>query len=58
MAQFIELDQPELINLNGGLPSLKSFFRSLTGVWFADQVIDNWDSIKEGFSEGWNSIGK
>lgn len=59
MAHFIELEKTELLNINGGLPGwTKTIFKSITGVWIADQIIDNWDAIKEGFAEGWNSIGK
>ena len=37
----------------GGLPTwLKGF-----GIaWLADQIISNWDEIKQGAKEGWNSV--
>lgn len=58
MTHFIELEKQDLIQIEGGWPIwAKSALKSITAAWLIDQVVDNWDSIKEGFAEGWNSIG-
>lgn len=47
------LSGQEIQEIEGGLPKWMQAF----GVgWLVNQVISNWDDIKEGAKEGWDSV--
>jgi hypothetical protein len=43
-----ELDEPEMMALNGG-----GFLRSVTGWALISSIIENWQDIRQGFSDGY-----
>jgi hypothetical protein len=46
---LIPLTEFEMQNTEGG-GRISSF-----ALWFLDQVVENWDEIKQGLKEGWNA---
>ncbi|WP_396193231.1 hypothetical protein [Flavobacterium sp.] len=49
-----EISSIELLEINGGTAA-PSWLRKLGWGYLAQQVVDNWDDIKSGFSAGYNA---
>ncbi len=60
MAHFEELQPNELIETTGGelSPTLSKLLKGFSFVWLADQIIENWDAVKQGFTSGWTDASK
>lgn len=52
--EFISMTDIEMVKINGGTKWPK-WLKGLGVGWLVDQVISNWDEIKEGFREGYNA---
>ena len=49
------LDVQDVCNIDGGsLIEFGSVLKKLTPAAFAIWVVDNWEEVKTGFSDGWN----
>ncbi len=53
---LVELNAQETISIDGGTAA-PSWIKKLGWGYLATQIIDNWDEIKEGWSEGWSAGG-
>ena len=49
---LVNMEEYRLQETNGGVILLGG----LTWTWFAQQAISNWDDIKKGLVDGWNSL--
>lgn len=51
---LMNLSTEEFQEINGG--ELPKWLKGVTWVTVASGVIENWDEIKKGLKEGWNSL--
>lgn len=49
----VEMDAEEAIELNGG--AMPPWLKKLGWGYLLVEVIDNWDDIKKGFTDGYNA---
>lgn len=47
------LDSAEMAGIDGG-SWFSKIVKGITGIWLMEKIVDNWDEIKQGFSDGWN----
>jgi len=48
------LEEFQMLEIDGG--ALPKWMKAFGVGWLVDQVISNWDDIKVGAKEGWNSV--
>jgi hypothetical protein len=60
MAHFEELLPNESLEATGGYlsPNMSKLLKGFSLFWLADQVIENWDAVKQGFVSGWTDASK
>jgi hypothetical protein len=49
----LEMDAMEMVEENGG--NTPGWVKKLGWGYLFTEVVDNWDEIKKGFSDGWNA---
>ena len=47
------LSNVEMLEVDGG--ALPPWVRAFGATWIADQIIENWEDIKAGLSDGYNA---
>lgn len=52
---LVEMNSQEMVSVDGG--GMPSWMKKLGWAYLAQEVIDNWDEIKEGWREGWEAGG-
>jgi len=50
----LEMDAREMIEQDGG-NNTPGWIKKLGWGYLLTEVVDNWDEIKKGFSDGWNA---
>lgn len=50
----IPITESEIQHTNGG--GLPKWMKAIGVGWLVDQVVSNWDEIKEGAKDGWKSV--
>lgn len=53
--RVLEVEDANVITGGGLLDLTTSVLKKVTPVGFAYWVMENWDDVKKGFSDGWNA---